>query len=441
MMKLSVLSVLAVGVDAGGCVNNLGWSMSYSNAMGGMQAILKSGEVFAWGDNAYAGTGDFDANMPAWVSRPFMTRGLDDVSGVRASDHHTCALLKNGTAKCWGWDSGVGYVGNGATIMQYNTPISPMNLPDSYLDLTTGEDTTCVVKMDGTAWCLGAAWSASMALNGVGTADSATLVAVTGPTNVIAIAGGYKYNCAVASTGMGWCWGDNTAGQLGSGTNTPGLVTVPGTMWASIQPGYQTTCGATTTGVAMCWGANTMGQIGDGTNVAKSTPTPVSTVNGLGWVVKILTSVDHTCALNNEEELWCWGDNSQGELGTGDLVSYNMPWRPVLYDVLDFQLSVHATCALTEGGHVFCWGDSPLTGVAATADELVPEMIPDEFFDCESKSKSKGNKMKAAGPAKKAKKVAGAVGGAVLGVAIAGYAIRRLRKRNYVPLATATTAV
>jgi len=114
----------------------------------------------------------------------------------------------------------------------------------------------------------------------------------------------------------------------------------------------------------------------------------------------------------------------------------------VLYDVKDFQLSFAATCALTNDGSVFCWGShmANLEGQDAMADTLVPRMIPDQFFGCWPESKGK-NKVKAAAPAKKAKKVAGAVGGAVLGVAIAGYAIRRLRKRNYVPLATATTAV
>jgi alpha-tubulin suppressor-like RCC1 family protein len=446
-MKLSVLPVLALGVDAG-CVAKFGWSPSFSNfgaLGGGMQAILKNGDVFAWGDNTFAGTGAFDAAAPAVVTRPYMTRGLNDVTGLRASDHHTCALLANGTAMCWGNEMGAGYVGNGVTVMQYNLPINPVNLPDAYLDLTTGEDTTCVVKLDGTVWCLGAAWTTSMALNGVGTTDSAIPVAVTGPTGVTGIAGGYKYHCSSSSSnGIAWCWGDNTAGQLGNGAvSAGGIYMLPGTTWGDVKPGYLTTCGYTTTGLAYCWGDNSQGQIGDGTTTPRYVPTLVSAINGLGWVVKILPGYDHVCALNNKDELWCWGDNANGELGTGLGVDWLVPTRPVLYDVADFQLSFSATCAVTKRGSVYCWGSqtpASLGGLANTADELVPELIPDEFFGCESKSKSK-NKVKAAAPAKKAKKVAGAVGGAVLGVAIAGYAIRRLRKRNYVPLATATTAV
>jgi alpha-tubulin suppressor-like RCC1 family protein len=432
-MKLSVLPIaLALGVDAG-CVESLGWSPALTNnaaMLGSMQAILKNGNLFAWGDNTFGQTAAFPAGAPALVSRPFQSMGVGDVAGVRAGDHHSCALLKNGTAMCWGQEvtGTIGYIGTGTTAPATNIlPVKPVNLPDSYLDITCGTDTTCVVKMDGTVGCLGAAQGV-MALNGVGTTDSAVLVAVTGPTMATAVAAGVGYHCSTSSTGAAWCWGKNDVGQLGSNLGTNGIFQVMGSDWASVQPGVTMTCGATMMGVAYCWG-NGVG-----------TPTAVNALAGLGWVTKIVPGKDHVCALNKNWELWCWGDNTNGELGTGDTITWANPTKPILYNIKDFQVSFDATCALTTDGNVLCSGSNLADLADASAmDTLIPKEIPENIFGCGSKSK--GKKMKAAAPAKKAKKVAGAVGGAVLGVAIAGYAIRRLRKRNYVPLATATTAV
>jgi alpha-tubulin suppressor-like RCC1 family protein len=93
-------------------------------------------------------------------------------------------------------------------------------------------------------------------------------------TTATQIAPGGRTSCAILTGGNAYCWGDNTYGQIGDGTTTartsPTLV-LGGYTWASLSSendtyhGNATTCGVTTTGVGYCWGYNTFGQVGDGT--------------------------------------------------------------------------------------------------------------------------------------------------------------------------------
>ena len=62
-----------------------------------------------------------------------------------------------------------------------------------------------------------------------------------------------------------------------------------------------------------CWGANVSGQLGTGDVESRSVPTPVA--GDLGQVSSMSTGLSHTCAINAEQSLFCWGSNSEGQLG------------------------------------------------------------------------------------------------------------------------------
>jgi hypothetical protein len=161
---------------------------------------------------------------------------------------------------------------------------------------------------------------------GDGTAVGRSLpVAVSGLSGVAALASGGKglHSCAVKTNGSVWCWGDNTEGQLGNGGTTASKVPVAvagGYLFRQVSTGYYATCGLTTTGAVTCWGNNGSGQFGNGTTTSSLTPvTPVSFY--LGAIEELQSGSFHTCVRGAEQQVYCTGSNSLGQLGTGSTTS------------------------------------------------------------------------------------------------------------------------
>jgi alpha-tubulin suppressor-like RCC1 family protein len=193
-------------------------------------------------------------------------------------------------------------------------------------------------------------------------------------TNFTVAAGG-EHTCAIDTSGAAWCWGNNSHGQLGEGTdnpaNEPQLVT-GGHRFASITAGDFHTCALDTSGAAWCWGANEWfyesipaGQLGDGTLDDANTPQPVT---GRHRFTMISAGAYHTCALDTSGVAWCWGANFYpnfffiaGLLGDGTLGNNaNTPQRVDGGGWDGTFVSISAggfhTCALTSAGAAYCWG-------------------------------------------------------------------------------------
>src|SRR5216683_2222510 len=124
-----------------------------------------------------------------------------------------------------------------------------------------------VAQSPGTAQAWGRNTSGQL---GDGTEDIArtTPVSVSGLTNVTAIAGGSDHSLALLSDGTVMAWGDNRFSQLGDGTsvlrrNTP--VAVSGlTNVTAIAGGGFHSLALLSDGTAMAWGYNADGSLGDG---------------------------------------------------------------------------------------------------------------------------------------------------------------------------------
>ena len=121
---------------------------------------------------------------------------------------------------------------------------------------------------------------------------------------------GDDYNCARAtSDGFWYCWGNSLNALVPPG---PTPVLLGGVTLLRVSAGGGHACGVTINGEAYCWGLNSSGQLGDGTNVSRSTPTKVS---GNLHFVQISTGASHTCALDGTGAAYCWGEGSSGQLG------------------------------------------------------------------------------------------------------------------------------
>src|SRR5689334_24652649 len=131
--------------------------------------------------------------------------------------------------------------------------------------------------------------------------------------------------CGVTTDDLAYCWGDNSAGQLGIGGGTNGpddcfgspcskrpRLVVGDHRWKHVRAGDRFTCGITTDNVAWCWGNGSQGQLGNSNILASTGPIKVS---GHRNYRQIRVGVAHACAITTTDSAFCWGYNQFGQVG------------------------------------------------------------------------------------------------------------------------------
>ncbi len=193
-------------------------------------------------------------------------------------------------------------------------------------------------------------------------------------TPVADFALGAAHSCARTNAGAIYCWGRNQYGQIGDGTtadrNKPVKITVPGTVASfGIRMAADHSCVLESNGSLACWGRNGAGEVGDGTIVDKNVPTQLP---GAQTYEQVTVGDQHTCALR-KGSIDCWGSNSHGQLGVGSNKPSSSPVPlPVVMinNATELSLNVRQSCALLKSGQLSAWGEiDELTGmpVAFTA--------------------------------------------------------------------------
>ena len=144
--------------------------------------------------------------------------------------------------------------------------------------------------------------------------------------------------CAIDDQERLFCWGYNNHGVLGVGDenarNLPTQVN-PGTTWKEVSIGNAHACGIQTDDSLWCWGWNPYGQLGDGTTGGHLTRTSIGATNS--WrQVSVSSLGGHTCAIDQNDALWCWGWNSYGLIGVNSTGGdYHLPTQFVARQVLE----------------------------------------------------------------------------------------------------------
>jgi alpha-tubulin suppressor-like RCC1 family protein len=181
-------------------------------------------------------------------------------------------------------------------------------------------------------------------------------------TTAVNVSAGEAHTCGIFSSlltgGPAYCWGRNANGELGDGTTTPSQVprTVSGGYtFASVSAGRDHSCGVVTGGVAYCWGRNTSGQLGDRTTTASAVPTQVR--GGLTFAL-ISAGGEQSCGITTDGTAYCWGGNSAGQLGVGtSVIQVSTPVPVAVGRSLSSTTASFHTCAVvTPGGAGYCWG-------------------------------------------------------------------------------------
>ena len=186
-------------------------------------ALLVGGTVQCWGSNADGQLGNGSTTSSA---TPVPVSDVTGAAAIAAGGSYACALIADGTVACWG-DNGYGELGlgtsSGPQTCGNNEPCAttPVKVPNlsGVTAIAAGARSTCALLSDGTVRCWG--WNDAGELGNRTTMTSSTPVAVSGLSGASAIAMGGESACALLSSGDVVCWGDNEYGQLGLAVTGP----------------------------------------------------------------------------------------------------------------------------------------------------------------------------------------------------------------------------
>ena len=344
------------------------------------------GRVYCWGRSEFAQTGRWSSTSCAsgapCVPEPRRVTSLtfSTAREIDAGGNHTCALNGGGAAFCWG-SGGIGQLGlaNGVSITSNDAapvaggitftsigaglvstcgtsssgmfcwgrfPGRPNNLDtfspvlvssyNGYSRVEVGSQHACAHQVWGNftyQWvdCWGGNWVGQVSDFGVGQTLPFTVGTGTG-WNVWSVATQGDFTCVEQGNGTVQCFGLGTNGQLGNGVfvnnSTPQTVG-NGMQLRGASTGKYHACALDPNGNAWCWGYDGQAQLGRGLvrlrPFASAVPVPVTMPQGVTFRA-IATGDSHSCAIGTNERIYCWGDNSHGQLGRGIWTPDATPW-------------------------------------------------------------------------------------------------------------------
>lgn len=245
--------------------------------------------------------------------------------------------------------------------------------------LALGHYFGCVIVDDGSVRCWGDSYRGAMVTGntasvGDSPGESTTRIPLPGPARDLAA--GQYHACAVLESGQLRCWGANGNGQLGQGNETnigdnPGEVPVavdlgPGRTAVAVAAGSAFTCALLDNRQVKCFGQNDQGQLAQGNENdwgddigERTVAVPLTRP-----AVAIATTDDSACAILDTGELRCWGDGDEGQLmqGNSDNVGDDSGETTVAVaqgrDVRAISGGRAHYCAIYDDDSLHCWGDS-----------------------------------------------------------------------------------
>lgn len=300
-----------VDVDAGGAVEQVECGVDHTCA------LLQDGSVRCWGNNQYGALGyghtdklgDSFGDMPT----PAVEVGAA-VSQIGAGSLASCIRTAAGTVRCWGVEYAIGYPGPEHLGDQPGElPTPDLGAITDAADLSMGGQLACAMSSGGHAvWC----WSY----------DDPKPINLGGPVAHVAV--GSDHACALMTDGNVRCWGAGSDGKLGYGNTSsisdadlpPPNVELGGPA-KQVAAGQFHTCALLTSGKVKCWGRGLNGALGSGSTVnvgdsPEEMPPPDVELGGEARAIFAHLG-SFTCAVLTDESLRCWGNNAAGQLGYG----------------------------------------------------------------------------------------------------------------------------
>ncbi|WP_413288347.1 RCC1 domain-containing protein [Bdellovibrio sp. HCB337] len=373
-------------------------------------AILDNSSMKCWGRGTYgqlglgdaADLGDGAGEMGESLSIVNLGTGRTAVQ-VAAGPYHTCALLDNSSAKCWGRNTSgqlgqgsTANLGDGAGEMGDSLPAINLGTGRTALQVTVGMYHSCALLDNFSVKCwglngngqLGQGSATNLGDSGGEMASLAAINLGTGRTALQVAAGG-EFSCALLDNGTVKCWGQNTNGQLGQGSivslgdaggemgdSLPAINLGTGRTAVQIVASDSYACALLDNSSVKCWGNNGNGQLGQGSTAhlgdaggEMGDSLPAINLGTGRKAVQISAGSTHACALLDNSSVKCWGRNFYGQLGQGSTANLGDGGSEMGDSLAAINLGTGRTavqigagrdhtCALLENSTVKCWGQN-----------------------------------------------------------------------------------
>ena len=339
-------------------------------------ALLSNGTVKCWG---YLVLLSGDSTTP-------VDMGLTNLTTLAAGAYSACGITSDGAVSCAG-DNTYGQFGNGRPLYANAPVVLGTGSFGSVSAVAFGSDFGCALR--GTSvYCWGKGYNGELGNSSFNT--SSVPVTQSSPISATAIGTGDSHACAALSDTSISCWGENGSGQLGDGTFTDNSTPVAnivsaGSGASKVTCGIAHTC-AIVTGGPKCWGENASGQLGNEAFITSTVPVWVSSSipaisSKIATADRISSGWNHTCARSNafgSREVICWGNNDSGQLGDGSTTTSNTPVEvPAYTTVAGVTAGGSHSCVVLDSGTAHCWGAnySGQLGNNSTVDSAVPVTV------------------------------------------------------------------
>lgn len=336
--------------------------------------VIKAGTIWTWGSNQSGGLGDGTQDEKR---APVQIENGSVWKEVSPGSYSTYAIREDGTLWAWG-DNSYGQLGDGTTIPKYS-PVQ-IGAGTNWDHISAGSLHVIAIKNDGTLWSWGRNANGQLGLGIAGSFESSPKQ-VGSETKWSLVSAGDNYSVALKTDRSLWAWGGNENSQLGDETFTNRTAPVrigSSKHWKMIASGFSNTFAIRTDGTLWGWGNNITGQLGVGVFENFILERPYQLNDEKSWV-KISNGFRHVLAIKADGSLWAWGNNSSGQLGTGNKSAYALPVRiGTDNDWADVSAGQSHSIAISKDGTVWAWGQNQFGQVASSEiiEQLTPYMIP-----------------------------------------------------------------